>query len=316
MARTLPSAQEGKLTGNSPACPLCKKRETGIFLKLPDRFKPGGELYSIYACNNCSFVFQYPLSSEDAATEYYSSGDYDPFIEVKGARSFIQKIYARVKPWALNWKVCLISKYTPLSGTLLDVGAGTGAFLKTMTAKGWDAGGVEKDPKAAQFAQDELDLKIYTGDLADFPDPGHLFDTITFWHSLEHIHRLHENLKRASQLLKTTGFLFIALPNFHSLDAKIYRGKWVAWDAPRHLWHFSPKVLENFVVKFGFDLQRIIPMPLDPFYNSLLSEGTIDAGGKFFRYALRLPSVAAMSFIAGSVNPRLGSSVVYCFKKQ
>lgn len=304
------------MTGNSPACPLCEKRETGILLKLPDRFKPGGELYSIYACNNCSFVFQYPVPSEEAAAEYYSEGDYDPFMEVAGARSFVQKIYARVKPWALNWKAGLITRYTPAPGALLDVGTGTGAFLNIMTAKDWNVEGVEKDPQAAQFARDKLGLKIYTGDLADFPDPGRLFDTITFWHSLEHIRRLQANLDRASKLLKPAGHLFIALPNFHSLDAKIYRERWAAWDAPRHLWHFSPKVLENLVVKFGFDLQRIFPMPLDPFYNSLLSEGTIDAGGKFFRYALRLPAVAAASFIAGSVNPRLGSSVIYCFKKQ
>ncbi|MBC8277395.1 MAG: class I SAM-dependent methyltransferase [FCB group bacterium] len=304
------------MTGNSPVCPLCEKRETGLHLKLPDRFKTVGELYSIYACNNCSFVFLHPLYSEAEAAQYYAGEDYDPFMEVEGARTFVQKIYARVKPWALNWKAGLITKYAPKPGMLLDVGAGTGAFLHTMTARGWDAEGVEKDPHAARFGRDKLGLKVFNGDLADFQDPGSLFDIITFWHSLEHIHRLHENLNRASGLLKTAGHLFIALPNFKSLDAIIYRERWAAWDAPRHLWHFSPEVLDSLVVKFGFTLQRIIPMPLDPFYNSLLSEGTINAGGKFLRYAVRLPMIAAASYLAGSVNPRLGSSVVYCFKKQ
>lgn len=304
------------MTETSPACPLCQKRETGLFLKLPDRFNPGGELYNIYACDNCSFVFLHPLYAEEEAAGYYAEADYDPFLEIEGARSLIQDIYSRLKPWALNWKARLISKFCPQPGILLDVGAGTGAFLNTMVNRNWIVQGVEKNPQAAEYARLKLELKIFHGDLADSDIDSAIFDVVTFWHSLEHIHRLKENLKCSADLIKPAGFLFIALPNLRSIDARTYREKWVAWDAPRHLWHFDPGVLGNLLAQYGFNLRRIVPMPLDPFYNSLLSEGTIDTGAKFLRYAFRLPAVAASSFVMGLLNPRLGSSVVYCYQKQ
>lgn len=295
----------------STPCPFCGEGRSDIYLKLPDRFQPDGELYHIYRCDACGLIFLHPQPPESEIDEYYSDSGYDPFLEVEGARSWDQKIYAWVKPWALKWKTKLIAKFLPQPGCILDVGAGTGAFLKAMKYDGWETIGVEKDRNAAQCAREKFKLKIITGDLADSSPPNRHFDAVTFWHSLEHIHRLKENLTIVRENMKSGGFLFIALPNPDSLDAKFYRQYWVAWDAPRHLWHFKPRVMANLLGEFGFNLKKIVPLPLDPFYNCLQSEFLIPAGGKLGRYALRLPVMAKLSFINGLLCPSKASSIVY-----
>ena len=41
---------------------------------------------------------------------------------------------------------------------------------------------------------------------------------------------------------------------------------------PRHLWHFTPKTVAQLADKNGFEVINQKRLPLDPFYNSLLSE--------------------------------------------
>src|SRR5690606_34245369 len=114
-------------------------------------------------------------------------------------------------------------------GSLLDVGTGTGFFLKAMKSREWEVTGTEKSPQARIFAKEKLNL-----DLLDhqglFGLADQRFDVITLWHVLEHIHRLNENMEAYFRLLKPNGKLIIAVPNRNAFDARVYRKFWAAWD--------------------------------------------------------------------------------------
>jgi len=247
--------------------------------------------------------------------EHYQAEGYDPFQEVESGSSLSQKLYALAKPFGLSWKRRLVSRYLPHPGSLLEIGTGTGSFLDTMHKGGWEVQGCEKDDNAARFAREKLHLDVFNGDLSDVKDLKESYDAVTFWHSLEHIHRIKENLSVVKKVIKQDGRLFIALPNPDSCDAAIYANRWVAWDAPRHLWHFKPSAMEGLLRQYGFRLIRCHAMPLDPFYNSLLSE-FLHSGGGWWRYPLRFPSVAMLSFIQGIIDSRKGSSVTYVFEPE
>jgi hypothetical protein len=88
----------------------------------------------------------------------------------------------------------------------------------------------------------------------------------------------------------------------------------VAWDAPRHLWHFKPQVLIEVLTRMGFNFLRITAMPLDPFYHSLLSEFLFRKGG-WWRFPLRLPAVSLSAFILGNFEPEKASSILYIARK-
>ena len=132
--------------------------------------------------------------------------------------------------------------------------------------------GVEPDPGAAEFARTKHDLSVWTGTIQDVPLADRSCDLITFWHVLEHVHDLKGVLRRASDLLSPGGKLAIAVPNPLSSDARTYGGSWVAWDAPRHLYHFEPDVMLDVLLKLGFRPQRAGAVAFDAFYHSLLSE--------------------------------------------
>jgi 2-polyprenyl-3-methyl-5-hydroxy-6-metoxy-1,4-benzoquinol methylase len=60
------------------------------------------------------------------------------------------------------------------------------------------------------------------------------FDVITMWHVLEHVPDLDFQIKELKRLLKPTGTLIVAVPNFKSFDAKHYGALWAAYDVPIH----------------------------------------------------------------------------------
>ena len=140
-----------------------------------------------------------------------------------------------------------------------------------MKERGWRVKAIEKSPQARSFAKEHFELDVDTEDaLAGYAD--HSFDAITLWHVMEHLEHLNETWKKLFKLLKERGVLIVAVPNPSSYDAEKYKEWWAAYDVPRHLWHFTPSVMQQFGVKHGFKLAEQHPMPFDAFYVSMLTE--------------------------------------------
>jgi 2-polyprenyl-3-methyl-5-hydroxy-6-metoxy-1,4-benzoquinol methylase len=97
------------------------------------------------------------------------------------------------------------------------------------------------------------------------------FDAITLWHVLEHVHDLHGTVGQLKKILKGSGRMLIAVPNYTSLDAAIYKENWAAYDVPRHLYHFSPGAIRLLLERHGLHLTAMKPMWYDSFYISLVS---------------------------------------------
>ena len=166
----------------------------------------------------------------------------------------------------------LIQKTTgKKTGNILDVGAGTGAFLNIMQQAGWAGTGIEPDETARQKA-----VELYQLDLKNAENlyllPPQSFDAITLWHVLEHVHDLHHYVDQLKKLLSADGKLLIAVPNYTSGDEKIYHESWAAYDVPRHLYHFSPLSMKKLLASHGLTIKAMKPMWYDSVYVSMLSE--------------------------------------------
>ena len=139
-----------------------------------------------------------------------------------------------------------------------------------MKQHGWQSTSLEPDKGARDIAK-----QLYGLDLKDenefYQLPNNSFDAITLWHVLEHVHDLSQYVQRLKALLKEKGKLFIAVPNYTSLDAKIYKEYWAAYDVPRHLYHFSPKSMQVLMEKQGLKIVDHKPMWYDSFYISVFS---------------------------------------------
>ncbi|XRE43236.1 SAM-dependent methyltransferase BT3209 [Tenacibaculum discolor] len=198
--------------------------------------------------------------------KYYASEDYISHTDSK--TSLFDKTYQFVKNYTLKKKLKLINSFNTEDKLILDVGAGTGDFLKVCENGGWEITGVEPSEKARIFAKNK-NIHLLE-DLSKIENKQ--FDVITLWHVLEHIPNLTEYIKQLKLLLKPNGVLIIAVPNYQSFDAKHYKEFWAAYDVPRHLWHFSKTSISKIFSLVEMEVKKTLPMKFDSFYVSLLSE--------------------------------------------
>ncbi len=141
------------------------------------------------------------------------------------------------------------------SGRVLDVGCGQGGFLNTMLKDGWEIYGVELSKDACDFAQETFGLKeIYNCDLLSLDFPDNFFDIITLWHVLEHLGKPLDTLKKINRMLKEDGLLIIESPDFYSIQSRFFKDKWFNLDLPRHLYQFSPKMVQKYLEKTNFKI--------------------------------------------------------------
>ncbi len=169
-----------------------------------------------------------------------------------------------------KFKIVKKSSSVP-SGKIIDIGCGTGYFAGFMKNKGWNSAGIESDPDAKRFAENNFGLHVYNLKHLDKFDPGE-FDSVTMWHVLEHLFHPGDILTKIHSLLKNKGTCIIALPNRDSLDARYYKEMWAAYDVPRHLWHFNIESFNTLIKKSSFQIKKIKRMPFDAFYISIISE--------------------------------------------
>jgi len=118
-------------------------------------------------------------------------------------------------------------------GPVLDVGAGDGALLGALRARGRSAEGLEREEQARPG--------VRSGDIGD-EEPGR-WAAIVFWHSLEHLPQPGPAIDAAARALAPGGVIVVAAPNAASLQARAFGDRWLALDPPRHLAHLTAAAL-------------------------------------------------------------------------
>ncbi|OXB25510.1 methyltransferase [Flavobacterium tructae] len=224
------------------------------------------EIFNLYYDETLDMLITSPQPALENLGRYYESEDYISHTDNK--RSLFEKAYHFVKSIALKNKLNLINGEQSQKGRILDIGAGTGDFLLTAKNDGWETVGVEPSERAKNIAI-EKGISFVNGiDALE----NNSFDVITMWHVLEHVPNLELQIQELKRLLKPTGTLIVAVPNFKSFDAKYYNEFWAAYDVPIHFWHFSKKAIQSLFGKVDMKLEKVLPMKFDSFYVSLLSE--------------------------------------------
>ena len=249
-------------------CPVCNSQNINPLLTIKD-YSVSKQDFVIWQCTECSLRFTQDVPDENSISSYYKSPDYISHSNTN--KGFINKTYQKVRNYTLEEKAKLIIKEThETSGSLLDIGSGTGAFLAVMKKKGWEVKGIEPDEDARRLTKQLYNLDIDNPTVLN-SIRGSSFNAITLWHVLEHVHQLHDYIEHLKRILKPQGKFFIAVPNYQSTDSNIYRSYWAAYDVPRHLYHFSPNSIEVLMQKHGLKVDARKPMWFDSFYISMLS---------------------------------------------
>ena len=148
-----------------------------------------GEEYSVMFNEEYKMLVTTPVPKN--LFNYYKSEDYISHTDSK--KTFFDKAYQAVKSITLKRKLRLINKTSRQQNSLsrpeksiLDVGAGTGEFLKVCENNFWNVFGTEPNNDARNIAAKKG--IILEEDISKFSNQK--FEIITLWHVLEHIENL------------------------------------------------------------------------------------------------------------------------------
>ena len=285
------------------ACPFCEQGTLTPWITAVDHTVSGWP-FQIVRCTSCNAHFTNPRPTPEAIGAYYRSENY--ISHTNKDRSLFARTYRAVREYAIQGKLSLIRK-THTTGDLLDVGCGTGSFLKAAAGAGYTVTGVEPSEQARTIAQDSGRIPVHPTILAIPSIPT--FRIATLWHVLEHMHDPQETLRQLRERMTDHGLLIIAVPDRASWDARYYGRDWAAWDVPRHLTHFSQQDMQRILPSCGFRLRNERHMWYDAPYVSILSERS-RGRGPFLSTLLGI-AIGTISNIAAVIGRHPTSSTIY-----
>lgn len=292
-------------------CPVCGSEQIQPVLQVQD-FTVSQQVFEVWHCKNCTFRFTQDVPDASTIGPFYQSSAYVSHSDTQ--EGLINRLYHLVRNYTLQAKRKLVQRAVGVrSGSLLDVGAGTGAFSAVMQQNGWQITALEPDETARRNAKEKHGLILQSPETL-YTLTNETFDAITLWHVLEHVHDLQGYMQTFQRVLKSKGRLLIAVPNYTSYDASLYKAFWAAYDVPRHLYHFSPASVEQLATQHGFSVERHLPMWFDSVYVAMLSEQY--KTGKSKSNFLKALYNGILSNLKAIGQPSKCSSVIYVLKKQ
>ena len=229
------------------ACGFCKSTNSRILYKTYDIFE---NKYTINKCNDCSSYFLAPRPTNEMLAQAYDSSYYGEKEE-----KFSSPLIEKALDYFRSGRSRRLSKYLNNGAKVLDVGCGNGRFLKYLLNYGnYELYGTEMEGNSAKRASRTPEIKLKVGSLEQNDFPENYFDAITLFHVFEHLAEPKQMLEIIAKIIKTNGIVVFSFPNISSFQSKIFKGKWLHLDPPRHLFFFEPKDFINIMQGHGFKI--------------------------------------------------------------
>ena len=172
------------------------KDEMGIDVRS---YFDGLDNISVYECNKTQYRFFYP--SITGNEDFYNQ------LKIQLPRIYNTPYYCS---WKWEYEIAL--KNIVLGQKVLEIGCGSGFFLKELMNKGIDATGIELNEIAVQDAK-ALGLKVILSTIEEYSKFDEKYDVICSFQVLEHVYQVKSFLDSCLKILNKDGILIISVPN-------------------------------------------------------------------------------------------------------
>ena len=209
------------ITLRSENCPIC---ESGSRLllgkpgKVSDAFKKFSEIerVNVVRCSDCTGKYIHPMVyfSEDFTRELYSLDYFTSNGALEDSKNIGEKITIMTAAKKLSGD--------PRGKTMLDIGCGTGEFLKAGADAGFTVTGIDVDSTTTAHVKKKYGFTAVTGLLGSATFPPCSFDVVVLSHVIEHLQRPMELLGVIYKILKPNGLFVMCTPNSDSLGEDIH----------------------------------------------------------------------------------------------
>ena len=198
-------------------------------------------------CPACDFIYVNP-SASDQYRDHFFKDVYQSWTEV-----LLTPEQELIDTNKYEYGLEFIEAMSPSKGNLVDIGAGSGLFLKVAQEHGWDVSGVEFNNKGVENIR-KLGIEVFDRPLEDeIYQPGTV-DVVAIWEVLEHINAPNEFLKQIHTILKPGGLLFNCVPNINALVTRILHENARTFGGHTHVNFFSIDSLSAMLKNNGFSV--------------------------------------------------------------
>jgi 2-polyprenyl-3-methyl-5-hydroxy-6-metoxy-1,4-benzoquinol methylase len=244
-------------TEEVPRCIVCGAATSTPFASGYDyELRTCRNEWQFVQCASCAHVWLNPrpaiASLEVIYPKHYYAYDYESRIN-PAARWAKSRLDAR--------KFRRILKHIRQPRSFLDIGCGSGRYLRTMKSLGLGTQhihGVELDDNVVGALQREgFSVQCARAEDAMF-EPASL-DLVTMFHVIEHVDSPDKVVRRIAEWVPPGGVLAIETPNLDSLDQRLFsKHLWGGYHIPRH-WHlFTAATLARLLRDAGFEPRETI----------------------------------------------------------
>ena len=215
-----------------------------------------GNGWRIVRCQDCGLVFTNPQPRPHFLYGIYQD-DYWEGGRIHGAEAFHRDVRS---PDALQELDIALFQWLHETGfkefesdlgpgrRAIDVGCGSGIFMREMMNRGWNVAGVEIAEDVASFCgRMGLDVRQGTLEAAAYPDAT--FDFATLHHVVEHVVDPAAIVREVARVLRPGGRFLIRTPCCDSLPAVLAGREW--FSDPDHVFFFSQTSLRQLLERNG-----------------------------------------------------------------
>ena len=275
-------------------CPACGSIERSTVVERVQDWFFGSETgeWRFARCAICQSLFLDPRPADDALAElyenYYTHSNMSSHAGVNASRgAFLKNMISNTLlnsrfgarltpaiPVGLPYRWADVLTTDRLKGrfrnfpklrvgaSVLDVGCGSGRYLRTVNAAGWQGFGVDFDPDAISCAK-KAGLMVVEGDISMAKSFGRTFDVVSFNHVIEHLPDMVGALTAARNMLAADGCIHIEFPNPLAPGFETYGRFWRGLEAPRHLCLPSRTGITRLLLSAGLGRWEFIDCFLD-----------------------------------------------------
>ena len=252
------------LTLVDEGCPICESRKRllmGKPGKINDVFRRYRETDAVEVarCFDCSGMYVFPmiyfseaLQKELYNIQYFNSDNTVQDMKNIGEKERLLGIVRRLMGGCLRGEC------------MLDIGCGTGEFLKVGADLGMTVTGIDVEKTIASHIQQKYGFEVVTGTFGPATFPKESFDVIILSHVIEHLQKPLDILKSIHVTLKTDGLFMMCTPNTDSLmeDLHNFYGKirhdyskayyLTPFASPYHIVGFNERSTSRILERAGF----------------------------------------------------------------
>ncbi len=239
-------------------CPVCSNTDFRLYrevlselVEVPDGLdRPLSLQVRIERCEKCGLYRTRHLSDGRSPDQLYEESS----VSFLASASKVE--IAGIRSVSSTDELLLLTVQPP--ARLLDVGCGAGQFLLRASRAGYGVSGIDPDPRAVSFVQDELGLDAYCASPDKLP-ADESFDVITMFGVLEHIAEPLDFLRHVRRRISPGGEVLIGVPNVASLNrwiSGLSRHDWDMFLEPGHLYHYDIRTLTALTAQVGLRLRR------------------------------------------------------------